>query len=147
MNLRGLILGSAFSAVQVFPVQLPLWWRSNPWVQDSVCKCYPKIHPRYTLVWVLSLPLMGVSACASCAVRTGWRAAAKALTFPSAVSGCFWEENVPLLCVRCFWLPSHTLTRRHTLLTSTGHLISGRKFMGHSESENLTDFSFSTLPS
>lgn len=65
----------------------------------------------------------------------------------AAVSDCFWEENVPPLSVRHFWLPSHPLTHRHTLLTSTGPFISGRQLMGHSESENLTDYSFSTLPS
>lgn len=36
---------------------------------------------------------------------------------------------------------THTLTHQHTLLMST------RQLMGHNESENLTDFSFSTLPS
>lgn len=91
-----------------------LWPCSNPWVQGSVCECYPKM---YTLVWVLSLPLIGVPACASCAERTCCRAAAKAVTFPSAVSDCFWEENVS---PSAEFGTSITLTHKCTLLASLG---------------------------
>lgn len=141
VNMRGLILGPDFSAVHVLPIQFPTVVTQWPlgagqclWV---LCT---DVHTGMSALFASH----GVPACASWAERTCCRAAANALTFPSAVSDCFWEDNLPPLC-GYFWLPSHTLTHKHTLLTFPGHLISARQFMGHSESEDLTDFSFSTL--
>lgn len=69
---------------------------------------------RCTRWYECSLPPMGVPACASSAGRMCWRAAAKALTFPSALSDCFWEKNPHSACSVSDFHQTHTHTQVHS---------------------------------
>lgn len=120
-----------------------LWSCNNSGVQ--VCECYPRM---YTLVWVLPLPTPGGACLCQLCRKDILEGCSQGSDLPLCSQWLLLRgKRPPSLCTVFLTSITHTLKHKRTLLTSTGHLISGRKFMGHNESENLTDFSFSTLPS